>query len=392
MIDFIKIYVLGLEVDCLLNNVLLDFCDVMNPDTGELRSRNRKGEEITPKKTASYKGLLFTIYYNGRVTIQGSLHKYFNDGLHNHNDFDLIGVRRVLRDFKELFDISPSDCIITQLELGVNVMPPIPTNEMLKYSFMHKTTQFVYVRCSEEGRYIQAEHLSYIVKMYNKSLQYGVKGWLLRFEKKYLRSESLRKRGVKTLQDLVDYGLNNFKSELLGLIDDILFYDTTITHPSKSLLNYCNPVYWLNMIDDKRTSAFNKHKVILKDIIESHSQNVKKQFKEVVANKIDELTLEGARNEPLSISTKHTPFRTCPITGLSIEMQKEESRLLSHSGLRFLYENDAIKFFELKSVLLSGRWNTAPNEIQLKEMAHQIRNKYYNNKHRNNPNQQRLFN
>ena len=73
-------------------------------EDGELIPRLKKGKEVTDRngnviyktvyRQAFYKGLEFKIYditkstpYN-RITIEGSLHKYWNNGAHNFNDFN----------------------------------------------------------------------------------------------------------------------------------------------------------------------------------------------------------------------------------------------------------------------------------------------------------------
>ena len=76
MIDFIKINVNNLDANKLEVNSLLDFLLTVNTKTGE----------VNPYTSAYYRGLEFKIYeptektdYK-RVTIEGSLHKYWNKG------------------------------------------------------------------------------------------------------------------------------------------------------------------------------------------------------------------------------------------------------------------------------------------------------------------------
>jgi hypothetical protein len=67
------------------------------------------------------------------------------------------------------------------------------------------------------------------------------------------------------------------------------------------------------------------------------------------------------------------------ITGLNISMQKSNSFLLSHSGLKYYYKTDKKVFNEVKRKYLSNKWIDANDKIQIKEIAHNIRNKYNNN-------------
>ena len=69
---------------------LLEFQNLLNTTTGEL----------SIKSNAFYRGLEFKIYditektpYK-RLTIEGSLHKYWNNGAHNFNDFNISAIIR----------------------------------------------------------------------------------------------------------------------------------------------------------------------------------------------------------------------------------------------------------------------------------------------------------
>ena len=153
-------------------NPLLDFYDNINLSTGEIKTTNKIGDKITPYKNAFYNGLEFRIYDTGTITLAGSLHKYWNNGAHNYNDFNLDALNSILKDLNTKFGIVPENCILKCLEIGINVVPPMPTNEILNYCFLHKTLPFEYKHNSDEGRYKQVQHSQYIIKIYNKALHY----------------------------------------------------------------------------------------------------------------------------------------------------------------------------------------------------------------------------
>lgn len=54
-------------------------------------------------KSYIYNGLTFDIYNSGRVFISGSLHKYWNNGHHNHNDFSYTDVLSTIEDLVSKF-------------------------------------------------------------------------------------------------------------------------------------------------------------------------------------------------------------------------------------------------------------------------------------------------
>ena len=101
MIDFIKYELKNTNVYALEVNTYLEFHQKQNTKTGE----------IGAYKNAYYKGLEFKIYEttlanpNKRITVEGSLHKYWNNGAHNFNDFGINQINEVLNELKKKFNI-----------------------------------------------------------------------------------------------------------------------------------------------------------------------------------------------------------------------------------------------------------------------------------------------
>jgi hypothetical protein len=58
-------------------------------------------------------------------------------------------------------------------------------------------------------------------------------------------------------------------------------------------------------------------------------------------------------------------------------MQRKNSVLLSHSGLRYLNKTDRNMFEFIKRKFLSEKWINSDFDTQIKEIAHNIRNTYY---------------
>lgn len=272
MIDFVKILVKDINYSKLSKNPLLIFCHVnINAETGEVRTTNRNGQKITPFQNAYYRGLEFRIYENGTVTIAGSLHKYWNNGAHNYNDFNYRSFLSVLNDLKAKFDINPSQCILRCLEVGINLLPIIPTNEILNSCLLHKTKPFEYQKNSDEGKYKQVQHSQYIIKIYDKARHYKSKGFeieteIMRFEIKYTKMQKVNAMGVFTLADITTNKLQNkFRSELLNEWKNILFYDKTIQIDTlikkvkNRLLKYSNQTYWTDLLENNQNKNFHFH-------------------------------------------------------------------------------------------------------------------------------------
>jgi hypothetical protein len=77
MIDGTKILNLPVIIEELLNNRYILFPIHVNEKDGEILNNTR---------FAKYKDLTFSIK-NNNVKLNGSLHKYHNNGIHNYNDF-----------------------------------------------------------------------------------------------------------------------------------------------------------------------------------------------------------------------------------------------------------------------------------------------------------------
>ena len=386
LVDFIKIIISDINPTNLVTNPLLEFFDNINLSTGEIKTTNRTGKTITPYKNAFYNSLEFRIYDTGYTTLSGSLHKYWNSGAHNYNDFNFEAFLNVLNDLKEKFNIVPEQCILKCLEIGINITPPIPTNQILDYCFLHKTKQFEYQKNSDEGKYKQVQHAQYIIKIYNKALHYKSKGFeinteIMRFEIKYTKMQKLNEQGIFNLQDLANFGLLNFKGTLINEFNNILFYDNSINSNSRSISNYKNPLYWIELLSNKQNDLFNYHRKQLRKLTLQTSQKIQFQTSEIISKKIDFLNTNTTQIDPLIILSKSVVLNNsittknvlCEVTKINISMQKESSILLSHTGLKYYYKTDKKVFEQIKRKYLSKQWLKSDFEKQIKEIAHNIR-------------------
>ncbi|MFE3866937.1 hypothetical protein ACFX5E_02485 [Flavobacterium sp. LS2P90] len=398
MTDYIKIIIKNLNPAILEANLLLDFYDTVNLSTGEIKTINRNGHKVTPSKNATYNGLEFKIYDSGTITLAGSLHKYWNNGAHNYNDFNNVAFLWVLRDLKKKFNIEPEQCILKCLEIGINIFPPIHTNVIIDNCFLHKTKTFEHKHNSDEGNYKQWRHSQYIIKLYNKALQYkkhfDIDTEIMRFEIKYLKMQKLNERGIYSLQDLVNYGLHNFKDEVLNEWQNVLYYDNTIqidllsTNLKRAVLEYSNNNYWTRLLANNQTKNFTYHRNQLKKIVSRNSNKVQDLTAEIISKKIDFVNGKTIHIDHLTIKSKQIVLeyenkikkRLCKVTGLNISMQKDNSNSLSHTGLKYYYKTDKKVFAQIKRRYLSSRWSSSDFETQIIEIAHNIRNAKNNQK------------
>ena len=197
----------------------------------------------------------------------------------------------------------------------------------------------------------------------------------------------LNDKGIFTLNDLIKHDLLNFKSDLLNLWNDVLFYDWQSLKGLKHNVSYSNVNYWLEL-KETNYNNFKYHRNNLNNLIKKQPNNLKKQIADLISNQVDLLNTKTTQINPLSIGLK-TVVSTiqntdknrlkCLVTGLNISMQKSNSFLLSHTGLKYYYKTDKKVFNEVKRKYLSSKWMDANDKKQIKEIAHNIRNKYNNN-------------
>ena len=385
MIDFIKIYAKNVNIDLIEDNPLLEFKELVNTKTAVCNFY----------KSAYYKGLEFKIYDKTdktdfkRLTIEGSLHKYWNNGAHNFNDFGIVEVYEVINELEYLFNIDASFCVLRQLEIGVNINPPITTKQVLKACLKYKTNDIKWVYTRDEGNYIQATNQRHFIKIYDKKTHYKNKGFqididIMRIEKKWRKMVELNNKGIYTLKDLLNYGLSNFKTDLLKEWSKVLYCDFNTVKGTKYEDKYTNVNWWERLSYDK----LKYHRNNLNKMIKKDSNNIKNQISRLISSKVDFLNVKTSEINPLYIGLKKGVStndkqdinrRFCIITGLNISMQKSNSFLLSHTGLKYYYKTDKKVFMEVKNKYLSQKWSKANHQQQIKEIAHNIRNKYNNN-------------
>lgn len=398
MIDYIKVKLTTPNISELKNNKYLNFIGEFDEATGE----------VIGKGTAKYKGITFSIYQSGSVFISGSLHKYWNNGKHNYNDFKICDILEVLQDIQNNFNIKPYQMVLKCIEIGVNITSNYKTDKILQHCFFHSTESFKWCKVQNDGNYIQAEHSQYLIKIYNKAMQYKALGFdikkeILRFEIKYRKMEKFKKMGIVTLQDFLDFNINNCVSFLVNEWQRVLFYDFTIQSNTKSLSNYKNPLYWQELTERNGKASFKKHRQTLSNLIQDCSKNIPQQIAKLIEEKGNKLSCkgiqidqdlvcknrsdfpvleslkkeQGIQIDPLVILSKQIPSekgnRTCQITGLPLHQQKE-SILLSHTGLYYYLNNYPEVFRVLKKRFLSDLWIDSSIDKQVKEIAHNIRN------------------
>jgi hypothetical protein len=266
MYDFIKVatYQKGLA-DRLLKIAELGFNTEIDQRTGVLRDDIEVG---------GYKNMEITIYPSGRVEIEGSIHKLFNDGHHNWNQFTLVDVGSIIDDFCNRFDIDPAVATVHNLEFAVNLLIPYSPNKLLDALIVHKQDQFSKMKVKGPGNGRDVYYQQYGLKVYNKSLQFKRRENIFRFEVKVTRMKHLG-LGVICLSDLKDLELfNKLRQQMLDRFDEVIFDDKVnedlLTKPDLVLYLRCkNARAWEDMTRQKRLV----NKARFKAIINKHGRH-----------------------------------------------------------------------------------------------------------------------
>jgi len=369
-IDYIKCEVIGLDKHYFLNNPNLRFTPKIK-DRDEVVSYYLIDENIKVK-----------VYENNHIEFSGSLHKYANNGIHNHDDFTHDRFNRVLDKLSKRFRIKPDNLKINQLEYGYNITPPIDPDLILNHELKHINKDCEILRSNDRWNYRQFEHQDYIIKTYNKGKQYDCKDNILRVEIKQTDWTKYRRIGIHTLDDFIKHDKTTFVNDLLNKWNEILMYDPTITDNAK-YLHYRDVNYWNELRATKSNKTYAVHAKRLREINATKGENVQLKVSDLIREKAQ--TMRGGN--VLLLNTK----KYCKLTGIEIHNQRENSFLLSHQGLKYIRENHPERYKDLERRFLSGKWANATPQTKIKEIAHNIRTRYTRQTQRHNPSQTTIF-
>jgi hypothetical protein len=418
MIDFIKSLHVKVDIEKICSNEALNFPLMVDERTSEILKRNR---------TSEIDNLLFTLTPDDILKLQGSLHKFKNGGKHNFDNFTFNEFITVIETLKTRFDLLPGNIPLNNLEIGVNIHLPYSPSLFIDELIHYKNNTFNVTRRSDM-HYAESEQAQYKLKIYNKGLQYGI-GNILRFELRFNKMQSLNSKGIYNLSDLMNRDTWLMFGEMLRHeFNSIIYFDaiedcSKLTEKEKTLLEKGNnPKYWKSL--PNRTTKKN-HSDQFRMMVNQYGKNEFHKIGNMITEKVNELlndekvnvftvSTEGKQSEKVNdftdtIETKHRTSinsenkgklyeftyllscknvnpsnfyleqsEKCLITGIDISMQKEKSKLLSHSGLKYYHEKDKISFEMIKRKYLSQKWSESEIDVQIKEIAHNIRNKYNN--------------
>lgn len=288
MYDFIKVTGKANNSEKAINYIGLDFELKVNNFTGEISYY--VGED---------KKLKFLIYPNGRVNILGSFHKYFNDGLHNYNDYSIIDFKETLSVFTSLYKINPDKLYLKNLEIGVNLILNFDPDIIINNLINHKGEEF-YKKNIKGGAYSQAEHSHYYLKAYNKGKHFSTRERIFRFEIKYVRMQFLNRNGINVLSDLtINKNILFLQNELIKAWSEIFMIEPFIKYENfpnclkDKFGSYINPNFWKSLyIASKRAknkkfyTELNKYKGVINN---NNELSLKRKVHSMIIEKLKTL-------------------------------------------------------------------------------------------------------
>jgi hypothetical protein len=237
---------------------MVDFVKVRFHDSGHLRQHNElnfqreyneQTGEVKPFCVAQYDGLKFILIDNGFLILQGSLHKFFNGGGHNYNDFTLSDLILCLKFIEEVFGLDLSKGIIQNLEIGLNLKIWLASQVILNSLLVHKA---VLPEIRFKGSFRAFHHSEYSVKLYDKAKQHSLNDSCFRVEIKYRRGRAINKLGIYSLADLINSKwISKGHNEILKAWKSILMFEPL--NESEGLnLEWKNSNYWHSLSRLKR--------------------------------------------------------------------------------------------------------------------------------------------
>lgn len=307
MNDFVNLDISYIGAQFLLDSPKIRFYEYNKTDlqTGELilkeiRYRRRKCEYY-----GELGNLRIFIYKNGEINLEGSLHKFFNKGLHNHNDFTICNLIQVINELRTI-GIDPNRTKIKHLEYAVNLIDlPFSTPKIIDNLMIHTgkgaPQKFKHKSLNTPSDFITIEPRdNFTLKIYDKAKQYGLKVNNFRFEVKQTKGSVLKKIGLNFLSDLLDPKiLESLGSLLLKRWDEVLLDDWTIRENELSikekinLKDYTNHKYWIKLHKETREKNRNKYSQTIKrykKLVQDHSKNVHHRIRSEIAKKWCKIT------------------------------------------------------------------------------------------------------
>jgi hypothetical protein len=261
--------------------LLLNSLHILEYSSFEEISNHCDNDGKLHKTIYKYKGVSFYHFYESdTILLYVSFHKFWNDGIHNYNNFTYLNFLDSVNGFLKTFSISPYNCELKNVEYGVNLEMKYNVNNLLDCLLFHENKTPLKPLKTD----FRFKHQRYQLKVYNKSENYKNicdSDNILRIEVKNERMIQLNKNGIYNLNDLLNTEcLPFFNKQLLTHWNNILMYDFTINTKALkirdlvALKDFQNPLYWQSLKPNQRHRPKQRLKQIIKDNSEQIQQYI----------------------------------------------------------------------------------------------------------------------
>lgn len=322
-------------------------------DYSMYQKRDKKYNEFRQAThTKEYKGIYFCFYVKDAVFTKLEIlfkpHYYFNDNLHNANDFKAIDCIKTLIEIKNLFNFPVTELKIINIEFGINAISPIDCKNLIEYTFYHKKNLFIsssnnlrYSKINYKHKDNGTANTYKMIKFYAKGLQFPQYTNIntFRFEVKSKQSKYIKTLGIYTYADLLKFETYQILSDTLKKeFEKILIIDAENKmhnlndKEKRKLFEYLNPIKWNKSIQGSK-NLFNNYRKKYFALLDKTENNIHVNLKNIINKKLDDLLKTCAISKPLqktkmcAVSTiniignsTHLQTKRCLATGLDISM------------------------------------------------------------------------
>ena len=248
MLDLLKFKITDdVQIHTIWNNQLLEYVG---------KSERLYNDEIKEKQTKRFKNLYFVKHQN-RLEVSGSIHYFYNDGLHNADDFYIEDCIRAIIQIQNIFNIDLNKCQLINLEYGVNINPIINVTDLIQSLIYHEKRQFT--RPTAYFSFKLAGNDAYKqIKAYDKGVQFPQQCEnTFRFEVRSRQAKFIHSLGLFTLQDLTNiYNYDVLIASLLKEWDNVLLFDLSKDIDTK----FINTSFWEDILKNGSRNKFNNQK------------------------------------------------------------------------------------------------------------------------------------
>jgi len=356
-----------------------------------------------------YNGVYFMFYSNDKQEVFTKCeilmkpHYYFNDNIHNANDFTAIDSINVLTTFAELFKLPLSEIKVLNIEYGTNFLSHIKATDVITYA-THQNKN-IFITTSDNLRYSkisfkpnkrgQANKYKRS-KFYAKGIQFPEYTDIdtLRYEIKSKETKYIKTQlNIHTYTDLLKQETYlTFAEKLLQEFKEVLILDAdnignNLTPKEMiKLSKFNNPLFWEKKLQESKNS-FNQNKKRYNILLNKTGTNLHQELTKTLEIKLTQLTKECAVSTTIE-QQKECAYSTvyingngtnnnnykCMVTNLDISMQNADSKMISTKGIKHYYDTNRKTFDLLVNKYLSNKWINSDVDKKIFEIYHNIRN------------------